>query len=351
MYISLSLSILLSLLALFINKNKFVSLLFCLFMWLLFGWNYMNGDYEAYETYYNTSLYLIGSDSIIYEVGYKYLMIISNLVGLSFQNFYITISLIIILLFYRFFIRFSEIPGLFLFSYFWFFFPADYVFLRNTLAFVIVLQGFYCVFFNTNHKYLKYFLFVTIAVTIHSSSLFYYLMYLAFIPKRLSIFKTLLFVILGVILFNFLYSHFKTLFFSFNQGDRFDIYYSSLGVFVVNSIFQIMNVFFIYIFYSAKKNKNNNNIDIMIYNINVVLLFLIIFYFSLGIFVRIFRYIAIINIAYMLNLLFSYKSYKRDNIIQYFTFFIVYLFSFLRFIIPYWDNTIHSLFRYNLIFN
>lgn len=349
MYVSLLFSLILSLLVLFFNKSKFVSLLFCIFIWLLFGWNYSNGDYEAYESYYNTSFFLVDSSTYIYEIGYKYLMIISNLIGLSFQEFYIIVSLIIILLFYRFFIRFSIVPGLFLFSYFWFFFPVDYVFLRNTLAFVIVLQGFYCFFYNTSHKHIKCFLYITLAVSIHFSSFFYYLMFLAFIPKRLNFWKIISCVAFGVLLFYILYSHLTILFNSLSFGDRFEYYFSSIGVFIVNSVFQVLNVLVIYFFYSTKKNRNM--IDTMIYNINVVLLFLIVFYLSIGIFVRIFRYIGIINIAYMLNHLYSYKSNEKIKIIQLFFLFTLYLFSFLRFIIPYWDDTIYSLFRYNLIFD
>lgn len=340
--ISILLACTLSLLAIIWGKSKKISFLFCLFMWILFGWNFYNGDYEAYENlYYN---FLADLSIGQYEVGYRLLIYLGNTIGLSFQEFFIVISFLIISLYYRFFSKFSSSPAIFFLCYFWIFFPLDYVLLRNTLAFAIILQGFYCVFFNTKRKYLKYFLCVTIAFTIHSSSIFFLLMYLAFIPRRLAISLVGFLIVIGFFFFHLFFSAFVEM---TGGAHRLEFYYfSSVGVFLVNSFIQVLNTILLAIFVMSKKERNR--IDLIIYNINVVLLFLIIPYSAIGIFVRIFRNVAIINVSYMLSIL-LYERLGRKRMVM-FVLFLLYLFSFMRFIVPHWYNTIYSLFRYNLIF-
>lgn len=348
MLLTLSFSITFSILVLIFYKNKSISFLFCVFMWLLFGWNYMNGDYESYETLYNN--FILEYNNNNYEIGFKFLIFLSKRGGLSFQEFFIVVSAIIMFLFYRFFIKFSEVPGIFLFSYFWFFFPVDYVFLRNTLAFAILLQGFYCFFFDTKYKVIKYLFFVTIALTIHSSSAFYYLFLFAFSKKKLSFPLILSFVLCSLFVVVILSSFVPSLVAYLTGGDRLGLYSSSFGVFVINSFLQVINVGIIYLFVTSRDRDKRDTTDLLIYNMNIILLLLIIPYYSMGIFVRIFRNISVINIAYILGVLYSlWVSNNRKKAVSLFPVFILYLLSYMRFIIPYWDETIYALLKNNLI--
>ncbi|MEL5892647.1 EpsG family protein [Bacteroides sp. GD17] len=334
--------------ALLFKRSKAVTILFFCFMWLLFGWNYYNGDYDAYETMYNNPIFNL--DISQYEVGFRAIILWFNLLGFTFQEFYIIISLAILILWLRFILKFSSTPALFTICFFWFFFPLDYVLFRNFLAISIFLQGLYSVFINSKYKYIKFLFAVILASFIHSSSIFYAIMFLAFILKPLSVNKTIILIVVFTMFFFLFGRSFVGQIGSVLGTDRLDYYTSTPGVFVINSFFQIINVYSILCFYSIKGrlHLNHSNIDTYILNINVLLLLLIISYAFVAITVRVFRHIAIINIIYMLNNMQYLKS--QEYRWQYKLLLLLYVISFVRFYILYLDDTIYSLFKYNLIF-
>lgn len=325
------------------KKSKFLAIALLGLMWLLWGWNYSNGDYEAYKTLYNNALILEGN----YEVGYKLLMIIARLLNLEFQQFIIVISLIVVILWGRFILKCSNVPALYVSCIFLVFFPLDYVLVRNTLAFSIVLQGLCAVIKQNKHSLIKYLLFVLLASSIHFSTFFYLTLIPVLWTKKIN-FKALYCLLVLILIPSILISSNYILpLLSSVAENRGEIYQASLITFIIYSCYQLINTFFIYLFYitSQKKSVCINEFKI-IYGINIMLLLLLILYMILPISIRIFRNIVMLNIAYMLNLVckVKYPSYLIAIIC------IILLILIRNFILPVWDDTIYSLFQYNLIF-
>lgn len=340
--ISVLIYIVLIILSFIFRTSKLLSVVILIFMWVLWGWNYDNGDYVAYKTLYENALFDVG----YYEVGYKLLMQVAQINGLDFQQFQILISLIVILLWGRFAFLLSYTPALFLVCVSLFFFPLDYVLLRNTLAFSIVLQGFYCVFAKRKLALVKYFVFVLCASTIHSTSLFYLLFLIIF---KKGFFKShgilLAVIVFSILLILPLSSHILS-FLSVFAEDRGEIYGSSYPIFVMYSFFQVINVFFIYLFYSCSVgNKIYVHEFRTLYMMNLLLLFLIVLYFVLPISIRIFRNVAFVNMLYLLNLNQRiHLKFVLKLLIILMPFFLV-----CEFIIPVWDYTMFSLINFNLL--
>lgn len=353
MVLSILITVVLCVLAYFNKKSKVVFILFLLFIWLLFGWNYWNGDYESYERFYNTYTLIDDIGSNNYEIGYKYLSILGHTIGLTFQEYFISISFIILLLWARFILKFSEVPALFILCFFIAFLPLDYVLLRNFLAFSIVIQGFVPIFFNTKYKYQKYIICVLIAFTIHSSSLFYLIMLLAFREKNLDI-KLIAVLVVGGLLFIMLFDQYISVILSQTEN-RDEMYTSSPILFVLFSSYQILNTIFIYHFYKKQikydetETENILNTNTIILNINILLLLLIIPYLRFGIAIRLFRNIAMVNIMYITNMLYGNNRVRR-NVLNTILLIVYICFFFINFILPVFDDTIGALYTYNLLF-
>lgn len=363
MVLSIALSVVLSILSIFFKRSRLVAILFFIFMWLMFGWNYWNGDYDMYETRYDhyiSDLFLQNDD---YEYGYKTLMILGNSLGLTFQQFFIAVSFVIMSLWVRTTFMLSKTPALFAFCFFLFFFPLDYVLLRNFLAFSIVVQGFISIYKNSKFKYIKYIAAVLIASTIHSSSIFYLLLLPAFLyPKILNVKKVALVAIIGLFAFIILDAFFIGII-SENSDGRDEVYSSSITTFLIYSLFQIFNTYLIFYFYNTEKaagftqhgtslsaKDDVRNSSTILLNVNIILLLLIILYYSFNVTIRLSRNIAILNLIYMANILYGRPQVKVK--ISHGVFLLIYLIWFYQhFIVPVDYYTIIPLFENNLLFN
>jgi len=324
------------------KESKIIALLFLCLMWILWGWNYDNGDYSAYETLYNNVLVLHGN----YEIGYKFLMFIANISGLTFQQFQIILSLLIVILWTRFIFVCSEAPALYAACVFVTFFPLDYVLLRNTLSFAIVLQGICSIIKGKRYGLLKFTILVLLASTIHFSSLFYLSLIFVFKYKNIQ-FEVLYLIVFAVIVIALFLSNFLYSFLSEISENRGDVYGSSLITFIIYSFYQISNTLIVSDFYNiSKKNFYRTEEFRIIYLINIVLLLLIVMYLIFPISIRIFRNVSMLNIAYMLNL------YNRGELPMYAKVVIILSIVFWidQFIFPVWDKTFFSLYHYNLLF-
>jgi len=356
--LGLILAIILTLFALFFKRSKIATGLLFILMWILFGWNYWNGDYEAYEKIYNESIFALFLNS--YETGYILLNIIFKIWEFSFQEFLIVISGFSLLLLCRFVVKYSVYPALFSAIFLWVFLPLDYVLLRNFLAFSIVLQGICSLIDNVKYKYFKFILFIFLASTIHSSSIFY-LLILPVIRRetQLKLSVILIAVVGGFVVYLFfgrvlLYNFLKDF-----GGGRSEFYQTNLITFFSLFLSQVILTNFIVYIYSKFNPEENNflnsNFYLLIFNINLIALFLIIFYYDFSIFVRLFRHISILNCILITNVLYLLNKEKNGvflaSTLFINIFFIFYLFFFFSyFIISYKDFTIFPLFENNLIF-
>lgn len=349
MIIAVVISFLMIIISFFFKRSRFVALMLFFFMWLLFGWNYMNGDYLGYENMFAYNEFEISLKG--YEAGFKSLMMFFLLKGYNFQSFFIAISAVILLLLYFFIIKTSKYPAFISSVFFVFYFPLDYVILRNFLAFVLILQGFVLVF--KNKKYSKFFfaLIVALACTMHISSVFYFFFLFAFQEFKIDYKKIVLLVIFGLIIYIPLKVHIFNYFLA-DVSEKNEVYSNSFHLFIFLSIVQIIN--FLFMKYVIKLDTSHFQIkqnisSIYIYNINLILVLLIVFYFDMAIFVRVFRNMSLLNIIYTTNLILSVKDCKAKKIVLFLLLYLVFFYLF--FIVPVFDNTLHSLYKYNVIFN
>ena len=81
--ISVLVTIILISLALVFNKSKAICILLFIFMFTLSGWNTWNGDYDAYERFYYSSI-LMNEE---YEPGYILINVIFKKLGIEYQTF------------------------------------------------------------------------------------------------------------------------------------------------------------------------------------------------------------------------------------------------------------------------
>ncbi len=349
MVLAIIITILLSLASLLFKKSNFLTLAFFTFMWLLFGWNYWNGDYVAYESLYNLSkIELILSG---HEFGYTALMYLFNYLGFTFQEFFIVISFISLVLLFNFIIRYTNYPAFFSIVFFYCFFPLDYVLLRNFLAFTIVLQGLILVI--NHHKYanILFIIFVLIASLFHKTALFYFILIFCFKEKKINTLFVFVLVFIATV-FNLLFGNIIVNII-FESSNRIDSYNSSVPTFIIYSFLQIVNFFIIRYFHITslkcstllEKQKIFNTI---LMNINILLLFIIPLYLNIGIAIRLFWNFSLINIILMINTYIQCKSSAvKMNLLAVFIIYILY--SFLMFILPVIDDTLFSLYKYNLI--
>lgn len=343
MLFSLLISGSLTLLTIVNNKSRTLTVVFWFFIWVLWGFNYWNGDYEPYESRYNNSLLMLGEST--YEYGYAYVMALSNLFNLSFQTFLQILSGIVIILWLRFIFLTSQYPALYTAIFFIFFLPLDYVLLRNSLAFSIVLQGIIPILKNHKYKYFKLMFFVILASLFHSTSIFYVLLALVFLKKD---FKASYFIIISLgafLLFMVMQQQVTGMVNSYSE-DRLSMYGSSFNIFLLYCLIQILNFRIIKLF------CNNATYDIkqefeMLLKFNIILLLLLALYYVLPISIRLFRNVAIINSIYMLNLC----MHKRSKTELHVSLLLYLALLYWLFIYNVREYTIYPLFENNLLLN
>ena len=326
----------------------------------MFGWNYWNGDYDAYRILYDSrwELFLLTE----YETGYQILMFLGNLFDLSFQQFFIILSGVILLLWIRIVFKLSLHPAYFTFCFFIVFIPLDYVLVRNFLAFSIVMQGVVSVFNDSSFKYPKFIFAVLLAATIHITSIFYILLLFAFRPKVLSIKKIVLVICVGLCVLFLFREHLMQIVSSYTL-ERDEIYKSSLRSFVSYSTIQVLSYLVILHFYNKAKKKMVNQdmlitkyqkqtlINTMILNSNIILFILIILYTTVAITIRIFRLWGIVNVLYITNIIFDKNNKDAIKPLDVIIFILYLFYFFIEFIYTVLDDTLFSLYKYNLIFH
>lgn len=350
---SIILAFILTLLSFVFNKSKPLAIFILAFMWVLFGWNYYNGDYEAYEKMYNEMIFIIVVDKT--EILFKLLCVGGNLIGLSFQQFQIIIALLIILLWARFIFKYSNNPALFSIIFLWFFFPLDFVLLRNFFAFAVVLQGVSLLLSNGKNKYYWFVLYVALGTCIHTTSIIYlcFLLIPAYTKWKFKYYHVVIASILGLIVYKLFIQNFFAVAMD-ETGER-GIYQTNFFTFMFQSLVQFsFTLFLIYVLKTNRKyilNPNKRLFYYMLVNVNIIIFILIIFYFDYSIFIRLYRNLAIINVLALIDLL-IYRNNTAVNKLFLSIGLTCYLgFFFLYFIVPFWGYTMESLFSFNLLFN
>ncbi|AVT48945.1 EpsG family protein [Shewanella baltica] len=312
----------------------FFILLFCL-AWLLYGGNQWNGDRDAYELYYvRNSIYPWGI-----EILYGYLNIIFNNLGFSFQIFQVVISFFTLFFTAIYLKKVSRYAAISFLVYFSLMFPLDYVLMRTSLSYAIVLNALLLLF--RGRKGLYVFL-IIIATLIHQSAIFFLIFIFANnnikknnIPFYLFFSFGLAFVFQALMAKGLvptkLIEHFS--------------YYKTNWITIFSCVFyHVLSVLLIRLDFYVKAIKCKY--DFFILNLNIISLILIVAYFQSDIFVRSFRLIVFINLIYLIQYMFIWKKTTIFSVF-YIAFYSFYLVEY--YIYPVADDSFLPLFsRFHL---
>lgn len=298
--------------------------------WCLYGGNLWNGDREAYELYYVR-------DSIVpwgMEVLYGYMNILSYKLGLSFQTFQVIISFFTISLICIYFNRIYQYPGAAIFLYFLLMLPLDYVLMRTSLSYAIVLNAFVFLFRGNRGAY---FTLVVIAAMIHQSAALFLIFLL--VKKEGTINKTSIYIMATLFFSAFIQAVFYYGYIPQKIITHLSYYEITWKAIVSCIFFHVLSVILIECDF---KVRGGGRYDIFILNLNVVSLLIIVLYFQSDIFVRVFRLLVFINVVYLCQKILVTRKATIYALI-YIVFYSFYLF--IYYIYPVIDYTLVPLFQ------
>lgn len=334
------------------SRNKLLSVFLALpvflVMWVLYGWNYWNGDREAYELYYSTRDTLASWGA---EIGYGSLNILASQSGLSFQSFQILISLVTLYLVFRYMIKRTVSPFVSLVLYLVCFFSLDFVLMRNFLSFAILLQGMLTLFEAKPHCKIKYALFVLVAATVHQSSLIFIVF--MFMPLNRVVSLRDFFLVYMMLVICYVLVRFNVPL-PAAVAAHFNYYNTALKSAFTNVFVHLVSMVLM-TFVVLAERKNLCRVECVygrdkelafILNLNIFSLFFLVLYFESEIFIRLFRTVLFFNILHCAgSLLLLRRTYS-------FLVFYILIFSgylMFLFIFPVVQFSLVPLFKNNLI--
>lgn len=320
-----------------VKLDFFIFILLFSISWALYGGNTWNGDRDAYEAYY-----LRGSISPWgVEILYGYLNIYFHELGFSFQSFQIIISFVTIFITSIYLKKVSAYLGVSFLIYFVLMFPLDYVLMRTSLAYAVVMNAFVALSYGKRGCYV---LLILIATMLHQSSLIFLIFLLANDGTKLKItynyiFYSLLLIIILPLLFKFN-------FFPRNVVEHLAYYQTTWKTSFGNVACHLLSIFLIIMNFNCK--GENSKYDCFIRNINIVSLLLFCLYFHSDIFVRVFRLLVFINIIYLIQIMMVQKKATIYSLF-YVSFYAIYLFYYYIYLTL--DNSLYPLIQSSIFSN
>ncbi|EKT3956154.1 EpsG family protein [Flavobacterium psychrophilum] len=307
----LLITILLIILSLMFRKSKFISLIFFIFMWTLWGWNLWNGDYDAYKSYYD-NFNSVGDQD--FEIGFQYVNLLFVKIGLNFNDYMKVYSFLVLSVVFWFSLKHSKYPALFSAMYF-VLFIIEYVFTRNYLAHnVVIIAIFFVLNEVKNYKYL-FFLTVILASLIHVSTIICLIFFFSFNTKEvINLKKTVIYVSLIIFMSSVIFDYVVLPLLGNRVLDKFN-YYGNTGGFSNVFFVHIIIVLIIYKYFDSvlkyvTLDLKLRRIYIIVLNINILSLYFLILYFRVPYFARILRFLFTFDILFMLNAMYYVNSSK-----------------------------------------
>jgi hypothetical protein len=307
----LYINILLALLAIFFSKSKLLAKVIFIHMWVLWGWNSWNGDYEAYSYMYLENSAFSGK-ILDYESGYKLINYIFSSIGFSFQFFQITIAFFVLYIIYKISSSLVRHIALFSAAYMLIFF-MEYVFIRNYIAHAIILYGVYLLFNSTDpRRKFKCFLMFVIATSIHMSSIVAFIFLLADRKGRIINLFYFLPVVLICLFISFLIFNSPIASFLGEQILlRVEGYQTEGGVsnIFLGQIFVVLLILYYYfsILKTGNLTDNEKKIYSIIVNVNILSLLYLSIYYYIPYFSRAIRMLLTLDLIFLIAT-FKYQS-------------------------------------------
>ncbi|HIF9202355.1 TPA: EpsG family protein [Photobacterium damselae] len=303
------------------SLDPFLSILLLILLIGLFGGSLWNGDRVGYEGFYNTRL-LIGQWGT--EIGYGFLNIIFHKMGFSYQHFQIFISVVSMSLVFRYLSRVSRVLFVSIIFYAVLMLPLDYVLIRTTIAYAIVLNA---LLFLYENKKVEFFILVVVAFTFHQSSLIF--AFLVFLPKDFKNVKFNRYMMISISLILFL------IFFRYSNllpsgiSEHLSYYKPSFKNIIFSVFLNLLSVALIMYDTNVRVRDNESKSYEKYINfikaINILSLLIIPLYFQADIFVRNFRFFVFVNIIYLVQVALATKRISLYAI-SYVFIFSIYLF-------------------------
>lgn len=336
MEIHIFISLVLIFLAIIFQKSKVVTLSFFCYMWILWGWNNWNGDYEAYEYMFENSI-VDTLSTVGYEKGYFLInYFFYGILGFNYHQFLASLSFIILGGICYLFLKFSNRPAIISLPYF-FVFIMEYVFIRNYIVHFLLIWFFVLWFNGKEFKKIHFLLLIFVCFNIHASAIFFIIFLYLFYTRdkmlnvRKVVILSLVSSIIGILLFNIIIN---------NLGGfllhKIASYSTDGGISnaLIGLIFLISVCLFFYLKCVDLKLLDSKKYAFIIYliNFNLLCLFFIPIFYYIPYFARSFRLILTLDLI-GLGMFFPYvysskkiRFYSYLVIISLFVF-IVVLFS------------------------
>nr|AHF46350.1 Wzy [Plesiomonas shigelloides] len=295
--------------------DVFLSVFVFFAAWIFYALNTWNGDRDAYELYYMRD----GISAWRGEIIYGYMNIFFNKLGVGFQAFQAIVASLTLLITWLYFRKVSYYLSISFILYLILMLPLDYVLMRTTLAYSIVIYGLYLKFYK--HAYL-YVLFIIVATLIHQSAFF-------FIGDANKIgvqsFRLIFLLLFSTIIASFML--YKLDFVPLSIQEHIAYYRTNYKTSVFNVCLHLASTLIMYLNYNYLKNTNRcGRYDDFILSINCVSMLLLATYIYADIFVRLFRLICFINLIYLVQWVFLNKLRASLYAFIYFALFSFYLF-------------------------
>ena len=328
-------------------KSRFLSILIFSAMWLLWGFNTMNGDYDNYDRFFDNSDI---TELTIYEPLYLLLNRLIQGFGFDFSAFMLIYSFIVLSLLLYFTSK-SKYPALFSSLYF-LNFIMEYVFMRNYLANALLLVAIVFCATSTKHKNIKIFILLLTASMFHVTSIMY-LMFYAIVIRRISDKNLLLVPIVASFFVGFVFN-----FISLDPGklgDKLSVYTDNAtptGPILMHLLIVVMSLIYFKFFnrnFRRFTSQSDTNFLLVLKRFNIISLAYIPAYIYIPYMTRFFRVLFPVNI--FLGLLFFYVSRTySQKIYAFFYVLVVFILMCYRFSTSTIDDTFIALFINNKIF-
>lgn len=337
---------LLALLSILFQKSRMVTYLFFIFMWILWGWNYSNGDYEMYEMKYSNSI------DGVFEIAFNSIRYFAYYSKIPFQGFMIIYSFIVLAILLHCTLK-SYKPALLSLLYS-LVFVLEFVFIRNYLAdSLLLLTIVYVVTYNGTREIKKILvsaIMLLLAGLVHNAALLY-LIFLVAITKYFSIKATI--AITSIIA---LYAYYFSQNISFGVGfelieEKWDFYQHdniALGVIILHLIVALPLIF-VPLMLTKNEKKQTEELQGFISKFNILSLIYIPLYIQLPYLNRFMRPLLMIDVFFALWLIFLLNKWNIKKMSLYLYVigsFIVAIFLIYTSTI---EQTLYALLKFNLI--
>mgnify|MGYP000876111156 FL=1 len=152
-------------------RNKLLTGISFIYMWVLMGWSYGNADYEFYVLRYKST-----ATYYTLEPLYVILQNIAKSFEFQYSTFLILMSFIFLLIRFFVILKFTDKPNYVISLWMLYPFIMDIVQIRQFYATTIVMLGIYFLFASKKLGSVKFVICVMLATLIHSSNLVYMLL-------------------------------------------------------------------------------------------------------------------------------------------------------------------------------